>query len=145
MRAGRIEQIGDYHTLYDNPRNVFIATFVGVPTINLFEGYVANHRWYGEHFGPYPVRSDLADGASVLVGVRPESFLLDRDAVDVIITEAMPYFSERHQVVEVQTGRTHWKLILPLEPELHAGDHLRCLPDPNALLFFDAETGNRIG
>ena len=70
MRAGEIEQIGNYQTLYENPRNLFVATFVGVPTINLFEGHVENHHWQGVEFGPYPVRADLADGTSVIVGVR---------------------------------------------------------------------------
>ena len=32
MRAGKIEQIGDYQTLYENPLNLFVATFLGTPT-----------------------------------------------------------------------------------------------------------------
>ena len=54
MRAGTIEQIGDYQTLYENPRNLFVATFIGVPTINLFEGKVNGHRWQGQTFRPLP-------------------------------------------------------------------------------------------
>jgi multiple sugar transport system ATP-binding protein len=146
MRVGKIEQIGDYQTLYDNPRNLFVATFVGVPTINLFEGRVSEHRWQGECFGPYPVRSDLPDGAPVIVGVRPESFrLVSEGGVEVTVVEAMPYFAERHQVVEVRAGRLFWKLTLPPAPEYRPGDTFRCLPNPEALFFFDATTGQRIG
>ena len=145
MRAGTIEQIGDYQTLYENPRNLFVATFIGVPTINLFEGKVSAHRWQGQHFGPYPIRSDLADGASVIVGVRSELFVLADAGVEVTVREAMPFYSERHQVVEVQAGNEHWQLTLPENPVCHPGDTLRCLPDANALLFFDAATGQRIG
>lgn len=145
MRAGKIEQIGDYQTLYENPRNIFVATFVGVPTINLFEGRVSNHSWQGELFGSYPVRSDLPDSAPVIVGVRAESFRLADEGVEATVVEAIPYFAERYQVVEVRAGRIHWKMTLPPTPEYHAGDTLRVLPDANALLFFDGKTGQRIG
>ncbi len=145
MRAGTIEQIGDYQTLYENPRNLFVATFVGVPTINLFEGKVSEHRWQGHTFGPYPIRSDLADGTSVVVGVRSESFVLTEDGVEATVLEVTPFYSERHQIVEVQAGKEHWQLTLPENPAYHPGDRLRCLPDADALLFFDAATGQRIG
>ncbi|MEP7294404.1 MAG: ABC transporter ATP-binding protein, partial [Chloroflexota bacterium] len=145
MRAGKIEQIGDYQTLYENPRNLFVATFVGTPTLNLFDGKVIQHRWQGEHFGPYPVRSDLLDDAPVIVGVRPESFRLGDVGVEARVIEAMPYFAERYQVVEVQAGRARWKMTLPPAPETHPGDLIRCQPDENALLFFDTASGQRIG
>ncbi len=145
MRAGRIEQIGDYQTLYENPRNLFVATFIGVPTINLFEGKVEGHRWQGKRFGPYPARADLPDGTHVIVGVRPELIHLTDDGVEAQVIQATPYFAERHQIVEVRAGDEQWTLTLPLEPEIHPGDSLRSQPDGDALLFFDAASGNRIG
>ncbi len=145
MRAGKIEQIGDYQTLYENPRNLFVATFVGVPTINLFEGKVEGHQWRGRNFGPYPVRTDLPDGMTVIVGVRSEAFLLSDQGIEVNVTESTEYFAERHQVVEVQAGKEVWKLTLPPQPRYSPGDLLRCLPNREALLFFDAATGARIG
>ncbi|MEM1817123.1 MAG: ABC transporter ATP-binding protein, partial [Desulfurococcaceae archaeon] len=38
MRKGKIVQIGSPGEVYDNPINLFVATFVGSPTINLLEG-----------------------------------------------------------------------------------------------------------
>jgi ABC-type sugar transport system ATPase subunit len=145
MRAGKIEQIGDFQTLYQNPRNLFVAMFVGVPTINLFEGRVRGHRWQGENFGPYPVRGDILDDTKVIVGVRSESFMQSDDGVAATVSEAVPYFAERRQVVELEAGRERWKLTLPLEPIYHPGDTIRCQPDRDAVLFFDAVTGSRIG
>jgi multiple sugar transport system ATP-binding protein len=145
MRVGQIEQIGDYRTLYDNPRNLFVATFIGVPTINLFEGRVRGHQWQGANFGPYPVRGDILDGTKVIVGARSEAFTLTDDGVAATVSESIPYFAERHQVVELEAGRERWKLTLPIEPVFHPGDVLRCLPNRDALLFFDAATGRRIG
>ncbi len=145
MRAGKIEQIGDYPTLYENPRNLFVATFIGVPTINLFEGRVENSQWTGRHFGPFPVRHDLPDGTHVIVGVRSEAIRLAEDGVAATVTEAIELYPERHQVVEVQADRDVWKMTLPPLPAYHPGDTIRCALDVNALLFFDAKTGQRIG
>jgi len=38
MRSGRIIQIGTPEEIYDNPKDLFVATFVGSPTMNLIEG-----------------------------------------------------------------------------------------------------------
>lgn len=145
MRTGRIEQIGDYPTLYENPRNLFVATFIGVPTINLFDGRVRDHHWHGLNFGPYPVRTDILDDTRVIVGVRSEGFMQTPDGVVGTVTESIPYFAERQQVVELEAGAEQWKLTLPLEPAYHPGDTICCQPQPDALLFFDATTGSRIG
>lgn len=37
MRAGRIEQLGSGSELYERPRNLFVAYFIGTPSINLFD------------------------------------------------------------------------------------------------------------
>src|SRR3546814_8703273 len=38
MNGGRVEQIGTQLELYDRPRNLFVATFIGSPAMNLLEG-----------------------------------------------------------------------------------------------------------
>lgn len=54
LRAGNIEQVGSPLELYKSPRNVFVAGFIGSPTMNLFDGAEA------EKFGAHTA------------GVRPE-------------------------------------------------------------------------
>ncbi len=86
MNAGRIEQLGDPSELYERPRTVFVAGFLGVS--NLLPGEVTERR--GEHAS---VRLD--DGAHVVVpgaqlpadtriqvGVRPEKLKIDARAAD---------------------------------------------------------------
>jgi ABC-type sugar transport system ATPase subunit len=145
MRAGKIEQMGDFQTLYENPRNLFVATFVGVPTINLFEGRVEAHQWRGTHFGPYPVRADIADGTKVIMGIRSEWVKLADDGVPATVTEATMFYPERYQVIEVEVGRERWQITVPPQPIYHMGDTIRCQLDPNGLLYFDAAKGTRIG
>mgnify|MGYP001336706404 CR=1 FL=1 len=147
MRQGQIEQVGTYHYLYDNPINLFVATFMGVPTINLFEGVVQAHVWQGEQFGGYPVRSDLPEGAAVIAGVRPEAVRLSStdDGLPGRVESVTPFFAERHLLLEVRNGSDLWRMNTPLDAPVKVGDVIRAQFDAEALLFFDAKTGVRIG
>ncbi|WP_298437433.1 ABC transporter ATP-binding protein [uncultured Jannaschia sp.] len=57
LRAGHIEQVGSPLELYRTPRNLFVAGFIGSPTMNLFEGPEAAR--HGAH----------------TIGVRPEHLM----------------------------------------------------------------------
>src|SRR5437763_5200637 len=70
MNGGRVEQEGTAKDLYERPQTLFVASFVGSPPINLFDGHVAD--------GAVKVREatlNLAGAASgdVVLGLRPES------------------------------------------------------------------------
>ncbi len=80
MKEGIVQQIGRPQEVYDNPRNLFVAKFLGTPPINVFEGQVREGKLY---VGQEAVL-DLALGKEnlpkeVYVGVRPEGFLIRED------------------------------------------------------------------
>jgi multiple sugar transport system ATP-binding protein len=58
INAGRIEQVGTPHALYNQPGNLFVAGFLGAPRMNFMEGEVAAA-------GPHMVALRLAGGALV--------------------------------------------------------------------------------
>ena len=74
MKLGVVQQIGKPQEVYDDPRNLFVAKFLGTPPINVFEGKVQNGKLYmGE-----AVVLDVPGVADqdVFVGIRPEGFEL---------------------------------------------------------------------
>lgn len=75
MKTGIVQQIGAPQEVYDDPKNLFVAKFLGTPPINVFEGYVRDKMLY---IGEERVLSvpGARDG-EVLVGIRPEGFILD--------------------------------------------------------------------
>ena len=77
MRSGVVEQIGKPQDVYDDPVNLFVATFLGTPPINVFEGKVSEGVLYIGNDAILPVQS-LPD-QDVYVGVRPEGFILHPD------------------------------------------------------------------
>lgn len=82
MRGGVIEQAADPITLYERPKNVFVASFIGAPSMNLLRGEVRG----GEHGlvfvsgegAEIPVPRDRYDalsplaGEKMILGIRPE-------------------------------------------------------------------------
>ena len=75
MKEGVVQQTGKPQEVYDNPGNLFVATFLGTPPINLFDGRVEKETLYigGEALLPVPGIADQA----VTVGIRPEGFVPD--------------------------------------------------------------------
>jgi multiple sugar transport system ATP-binding protein len=90
MSMGHIQQIGKPIELYEQPANTFVATFIGLPPMNMFEGVVVNGKFVSEYF-TYPLNEAQkkilkdSEGKQVLLGVRPENIVLDGN-IDFTVT-----------------------------------------------------------
>lgn len=145
LRDGHVVQVGTYHTLADNPINLFIATFMGTPTINLFEGRVEDGHWVGENFGGYPIRDDFPNGTPVTLGVRAHNMRLESGGVPGVVERVTPFYSERTQLLDMWLGNERWQIVLPLDEPIEQGTTHYCAIDPDGILYFDTATGQRIG
>ena len=82
MQGGIIEQVGTPMDIYLNPANVFVATFIGSPSMNLISSkYSANdHSLVMDNLNlPLSILNNftedsLKNGQKVLVGIRPDFF-----------------------------------------------------------------------
>ncbi len=90
LSAGQIQQLGTPDNLYNHPTNLFVASFIGSPSMNLLDGYVAAEdgvlRVVGRGFAiqvpPERARSlEPYVGHEVVLGIRPEH-LFDREEVE---------------------------------------------------------------
>lgn len=146
MRAGKIEQVGTYKQLYNNPVNLFVGGFVGTPLMNEFAGEIVDGHWQGHNFGGYAIRTDLPTGTKITLGIRPEYVrLANEDGVPAVVDNVTPFFAERYQLVEVHLDRDEWRLTVPLETHIEIGSTIHCTLDPAGILFFDTKTGMRVG
>ena len=77
MKEGVVQQTGKPQEVYDDPKNLFVAKFLGTPPINVFNGTVRDGKLY---IGEDAVldAAGVADQA-VVVGIRPEGFELAQD------------------------------------------------------------------
>src|SRR3954447_18274753 len=84
MRKSRLQQVADPQTIYDHPANLFVASFVGSPSMNLFQATVERCAdGFELTLGERRIRLDEqeaarhpglagAPGGTVVAGVRPE-------------------------------------------------------------------------
>jgi multiple sugar transport system ATP-binding protein len=96
MNSGRLQQVDTPKVLYEQPRNEFVAGFIGSPAINLVEAQLEQTNGhlsvsFGEHvltvddLAARNHQSALKDylGRTVILGIRPEDFedaSIDSDA-----------------------------------------------------------------
>ena len=85
MNAGRAEQIGSPMEVYENPQTLFVAGFIGSPSMNFLPGQANGGGRIALANGGEARTSRVAleTGRSVTVGIRPEHFTAcgERDAV----------------------------------------------------------------
>ena len=78
MSMGHVQQIGKPIELYEHPANTFVATFIGLPPMNMFEGKIEGNKFVNELF-TYTLNDEHTrmlkdyDGKEVILGVRPEN------------------------------------------------------------------------
>jgi multiple sugar transport system ATP-binding protein len=105
LNAGRIVQIGTPQEIYNAPRDVFVAGFVGSPAMNLLEGELRNGKvstLSGQLELPLEnVAAAKADGGKVTVGIRSEDIRVGPGEA----VEARVHDVENHGVEKILTLR----------------------------------------
>lgn len=71
MKDGKIQQYDEPQIIYDDPKNLFVAKFLGTPQINVFEGYVLDNKLY---INDDYIMDFKCDNKNVYVGIRAEGF-----------------------------------------------------------------------
>ncbi|WJH40050.1 ABC transporter ATP-binding protein [Aliirhizobium terrae] len=97
MKSGVIQQLDDPITIYNRPRNKFVAGFIGSPSMNFLTGELAEEggrpvfRTNGVSFSlaGYEASEALAARRKVVLGVRPEHIRVDGDLSDEEVHEAI--------------------------------------------------------
>jgi multiple sugar transport system ATP-binding protein len=171
MRDGRILQVDAPQRLYEQPRDLFVAGFIGSPAMNLVDATVEGGQI---RFGQFRVpldgerRPKLGSPRQVVLGIRPESF---EDAafasgelptIDVGIVVLEELGSDAHVFFHVDTpritaeaieaeGEDDASLVAEEDALLNArvdprtagrvGGSLRLAVDPARFHFFEPETG----
>jgi multiple sugar transport system ATP-binding protein len=109
LKDGVLQQVGAPQELFHRPRNLFVAAFIGSPTINLVEAAIGDGALhFGGHAIPLPPGTDLGTREKVILGIRPSDFEL-AEAAD----PSQPRIRARLEVVENLGAEIH--AIFPIE------------------------------
>jgi multiple sugar transport system ATP-binding protein len=96
MKSGVIQQLADPNTIYNAPRNLFVAGFIGSPSMNFLHGEIIERagrpafRTNGVDFSldGYETDEALPAGRKVVLGLRPEHVKVDENVAGAETHEA---------------------------------------------------------
>ena len=148
MHDGIVEQLGEPLELYDRPRNVFVAGFIGSPAMNFVKGTVGAERggavFVTEEGLRFPIGDfpGIASGRPATFGVRPEHLVIAPEGVPVEVIVVEPTGSETQ--VNVRYGRQEFVCLFRDRIVPRPGETMRVLPLARHIHLFDAETGQRL-
>jgi len=153
MRDGDIQQVASPTDLYDNPANQFVASFIGTPPMNFFNGRIAKHNdglAFEEGSCTIAIPANFQDALApftdkpLVFGIRPEDVGSDtaehdspvhiRASVDVV--EPMGSETMLYMYTEDNT------FISRIDPHrtCHAGDEMDLALDMDKAHFFEPGT-----
>jgi sn-glycerol 3-phosphate transport system ATP-binding protein len=148
MRDGRVQQAGRPSEVYDNPANLFVAGFLGTPTMNLLTG-----KTQGGVLTAGALRMVVpgAPDANVVVGIRPEGLSVAEDdggpSIDIVVTHVEALGNENlvHGHIDDVSNAAR-PLVLRAPPRIlpQAESRIRVRVDPAQLLLFDETTEQRV-
>jgi len=156
MKDGILQQVDTPLNLYDSPRNLFVAGFIGSPAMNLISGKVAaNGVQVGDYVVPVPreVLAKAAGETELTIGVRPEHFHTTEDGqgigVDIAVVEELgadSYLYGTLSDLSPDQKLTANQIVARLQSRhpLSKRAGVRLQPDLDKMHVFSNKTGDRI-
>ena len=143
MHDGIVEQIGTPLELFDRPGNLFVAQFIGSPSMNVLAGTVrGGHveglgaRW------ALPAGCRVSEGQAVTMGIRPTDLNLSAQGVPAKVVVVEPTGAETELLLEVSGQQM--VLVMHGRTQAQADDVVHLSVDPDKAHVFDGGSGKRL-
>jgi multiple sugar transport system ATP-binding protein len=162
MNQGHLLQLGTPQEIYGSPANVFVASFIGSPPMNLLRGRAADGR---VEAGALEVSVSGTPSGPLVVGIRPEAFHFPEssgepaidvqvDVVELLGHETILYGSVRGERINavgaeaglapLPTDRATIVARLDARRQPAVGDTVPLAFSPDDVRLFDAESGEAV-
>ncbi|MEE4343615.1 ABC transporter ATP-binding protein [Pseudomonas alliivorans] len=158
MKDGIVQQFGTPKQIYNDPANLFVASFIGSPPMNFIplrlqrqDGRLVALLDSGQARCELPVGVNDAglEDREIILGIRPEQITLangDPTALPTIRAEVQvtePTGPDTLVFVTLNQSKVCCRLAPDVAPQV--GESLTLQFDPSRVLLFDAKSGERLG
>ena len=143
MNAGRVEQIGTPLELYDRPANLFVATFMGSPAMNILPGKVTDAGIVIAGVATLPGTAGVAAGTHVSYGLRPDDVVIGGGGsvpAEVLVVE--PTGAETH--ITARLGEHEVTIVSKSRLDARPGETIDISLASDRSHLFDTGTGRRL-
>ncbi|MEV0612065.1 ABC transporter ATP-binding protein [Nonomuraea sp. NPDC050404] len=153
LNEGRVEQVGTPSEVYDEPASVFVARFLGSPSMNVIEATVQTAPDNGGGLSvraggvdvPLDVAAEVRPGQEVLLGIRPEHLTVttpETAALRGTVTAVENLGGE--EIAHCQAGENRFCVRGPRPLGLAAGQDAHLAVRTERLHLFDPADGRRL-
>lgn len=141
MNFGVQQQKDEPQTVYEEPKNLFVAKFLGNPPINVIEGVIENKEI--KLLNNTVIGHIDAEDQKVKLGVRPEFFTLDGDLnVDIHVDFVEHIGRDTMALCKIEGYENNVRVIVPSHKRLEADTDIKI--GFRRFFVFDYETGERL-
>lgn len=153
LNEGTIQQVGPPDTIYNQPVNLFVADFIGSPSMNKFdvrlngntlEGDAFDYHLSAEHLDQVHEYAD--DGERLILGIRPENIRLtdepDENTIQAHLDVREPVGSDNYLYFTV--GDEECRVRVPGDVKPEEGTELTIEFDEENIHLFREETGRNV-
>jgi multiple sugar transport system ATP-binding protein len=150
MMLGELQQVDTPLGLYDKPRNLFVAGFIGSPQMNLLEASAAEGQAkIGEYLVPVDPTASKKMQGNITVGVRPEAWRIVSAnegglPINVTVVEELGADSFVYGTCDVEGTPSNVIVRVSARDSVHKGDVIYVTTDPRNVHVFDTESGERL-
>ena len=158
MKDGFIQQVDTPISLFEDPCNLFVATFLGSPQMNIVEAELfmngkelkAKLNDSEDQIVVFPElkRKQLANqkyiGQKVLLGIRPEHVRPTKGKLPVYVDVIEHLGDETILYVKMENRKDQFIVKIPFDSSMHANENIKVEFDMNHAYLFDKETGKSI-
>lgn len=154
MNKGHIQQLGTPQELYDTPANLFVANFIGSPSMNLITGTAvvkgksvmvktATDSFDVSH---YPFSDKPKDGDAVVLGLRPEYITSQKSAKSHVLKLTVDSFETNGYDQFATFDYNGGQIVARFTPDqkLTDGKSVQCYCDLSHVSLFSQQTKKRI-
>ena len=142
---GVIQQIADAKTIYNEPDNIFVAGFLGSPSMNFIPANISDGVIKTEKFSfeLSEYQKTILNGKSdVIIGIRPDNFNQEGSNINFEVDVDINEMLGSENIVYFNIGET--KCSAKVSNEYDFGKTIKLSFNSEKLLFFDKETTKRL-
>ncbi len=141
MSEGQIQQIGTPEDIYNEPKNAFVADFIGES--NIFSGIMTGKLKVRFCGGEFECVDDVPEGTHITAVVRPEDVEITAPSAGTIQGNVISViFKGMHYEITVQSGRN--EMVIQSVKSATVGDRVGMRLDPDSIHIMVAEDHTNI-
>ena len=154
MKDGVIQQVGRPSEIYDNPRNLFVAGFIGTPQMNFFDIVfkakgkdvditLPNNEVLAAKLGGFkPIKEEYLDGKakSLVLGVRAEHIVIAKSGIKAIVNFVEVLGNTVNILCKLAKSEVEFSITLQERVEYSPGDEIYVAFDSKNCHLFDKES-----